>query len=376
MPLLSCAASSVSPSVLFEFLSTARRGAFRRSLAAIAGVLLVSGVFAPAAWATAATTTTTLTNTPTATSPQGTVFTLTATVTSGGVPVTAGRVKFCDNVNPVSCSDVHYYGSAQLNSQGKAVIKIKPGSYYHYAEAVFQPTTAYATSTSSLVVLYTTAQNATTTTLTFTGSAGNYSLNATVIGSGTSAQLNRQWRGILPGYRGVAGQQRHSDRAGMPVWYFSLRGDHRNGRQLSVCADCSRLHWRRHCRPGGGEQWRQYDFYRDRQHHAHIDCDVERRRSRGQRNPQHHSFLSVGHLQLRRQHQRRFRLDRAGSCYNGAAERLARQQPFGPIRYADRARHACAGSCRDRHGIVLQRQHIAADGHDGQWSGPPIRPVR
>jgi hypothetical protein len=112
---------------------------------------------------------------------SGTVVVLTASVTkSGGGNVTAGNVNFCD-ANATRCEDAHLFGSAQLTSNGKATLKFRPAPGSHSYVAKFVGTTSNAASSSSTEDLTVTGGPfATTTSISPSGSAGNYTLNATV----------------------------------------------------------------------------------------------------------------------------------------------------------------------------------------------------
>ena len=144
------------------------------------------------AWATTATTTTTLAVTsggnPVTTVTWGSVVTLTATVTAGGTPVTPGRVDFCD-ATAAHCTDIHRLGTAQLTGAGTAALKFVPGIGSHSYQAVFEGTTSDAASSSSPSALAVTGKYPTTTTIAQSGSAGNYTLTATVAGSVDQAGL-------------------------------------------------------------------------------------------------------------------------------------------------------------------------------------------
>jgi hypothetical protein len=115
----------------------------------------------------------------------GTVVTLTATVKSKAVSVTVGQVKFCD-ASAKYCSDIHLLGTAQLTSAGTAVLKFVPGIGKHSYKAVFAGTpngaSEYAASTSIDKALPVTGKFPTTTAISVSGSAGDYSLTATVTG--------------------------------------------------------------------------------------------------------------------------------------------------------------------------------------------------
>jgi hypothetical protein len=119
---------------------------------------------------------------------SGTVVTLTATVTAGGVAVRPGQVNFCD-ATANYCTDVHLLGTAQLTSTGTAVLKLRPGLGSHSFKAVFLGTNASAgssSSTSMLAVTGTIPPLATGATINQTGSWGAYSLSATVTESGNT----------------------------------------------------------------------------------------------------------------------------------------------------------------------------------------------
>jgi len=115
---------------------------------------------------------------------SGTVAVLTASVTSGGSEVKLGTVKFCDTASP-HCEDGYLAGSAQLTSNGTAILKFKPVPGVHDYQAFFHGTPTYASSVSSVENLTVTAGPfATTTALAQSGSAGNYTLTATMTSAG------------------------------------------------------------------------------------------------------------------------------------------------------------------------------------------------
>ncbi len=115
------------------------------------------------------------------------MVTLTANVISGATPVTSGSVTFCD-ATAAHCTDIHILAQAQLTKTGSATFNFRPGIGSHSYKAVFAGTpnaaTAYAASTSSSVELTVTGLVPTATTLSVTGSAGNYALSSTVSGFG------------------------------------------------------------------------------------------------------------------------------------------------------------------------------------------------
>ncbi len=123
---------------------------------------------------------------------EGTVVSLTATVTASGTPVIPGQVNFCDAAAKL-CSDIHLIGTAQLTPSGAATIKFVPGPGTHSYKAVFLGTpnaaTSYAGSASAASSLTVNAGSAdvTTTTIAPSGSPGNYTLTATVTGKASIA---------------------------------------------------------------------------------------------------------------------------------------------------------------------------------------------
>ena len=116
----------------------------------------------------------------------GSLVTLTASVTSGGSPVTSGLVNFCDSA-ATYCGDVHLLGSAQLTSAGTASINLLPLPGSHSYKAVFAGTAAVGGSSSAVGSLQVTGAYPTTTSLASSGAAGSYTLNATVNGNGPQA---------------------------------------------------------------------------------------------------------------------------------------------------------------------------------------------
>jgi hypothetical protein len=116
----------------------------------------------------------------------GTLVTLTASVTSGGSPVTSGLVNFCDSAASY-CGDIHLLGSAQLNSNGAASINLLPLLGSHSYKAVFAGTAANGASASPTGSLQVTGAYPTITSVTSSGTVGNYTLNATVNGAGQQA---------------------------------------------------------------------------------------------------------------------------------------------------------------------------------------------
>src|SRR5271165_852875 len=167
----------------------------RRSLPSPALILPATLAFIavlniPQAWATAAATTTALTVTNGTTEvtsvAAGTVVTLTATVVSGSTPVHPGQIKFCAAA-AAHCEDSALLATAQLTTAGKATYKFRPGPGSHSYQAVFVGTHSYATSSSTTDSLSVLGPFPSATSITSSGQIGNYSLTATVVGSGSSA---------------------------------------------------------------------------------------------------------------------------------------------------------------------------------------------
>lgn len=168
--------------------SSAARLLARLAFAPIS-LALLSGIYTPvAAFAAPAATTTSLSLTSSGnavgTVASGTVVTLTASVAAGGSALTKGQVNFCDASGP-HCTDVHLLATRQLTKNGTAVFKFIPGTGSHTYKAVFLPTTTYATSASGVTALTVTGALSTTTSISSSGGSGNYSLTATVVGSGS-----------------------------------------------------------------------------------------------------------------------------------------------------------------------------------------------
>jgi len=133
------------------------------------------------------TTTTTLAVSPsTSPLPAQTVVTLTATVTAGSTPIHQGQVTFCD-ATAMHCVGVPVVGTAQLTSSGTAVLRFIPGIGSHSYSAVFAGTTAFAPSTSTALTVTVSSLHPTTTSIASSGSSGNYTLTATVVGTGYAA---------------------------------------------------------------------------------------------------------------------------------------------------------------------------------------------
>jgi hypothetical protein len=117
----------------------------------------------------------------------GTAVLLTANVSAGTTPVTAGQVNFCDASAP-HCTDIHVVGSTALNSSGTATFKLVPGPGAHSYRAQFVEDgfgLASASNVASLNVGPAPSPVYSDTIAIFVnGSPGDYSLTATVTGYG------------------------------------------------------------------------------------------------------------------------------------------------------------------------------------------------
>jgi hypothetical protein len=114
---------------------------------------------------------------------HGSALTLTATVASGATAVHPGVITFCD-ANYSTCLYQAVVGKAQLTSSGTASIKIVPGIGSRSYKAVFAGNTTYAAATSASQAVSVTGPFSTTSTISSSGSAGNYTLTDTVVSSG------------------------------------------------------------------------------------------------------------------------------------------------------------------------------------------------
>ena len=119
--------------------------------------------------------------------PSGAAITLTASVTTGSSNLSNGQVLFCDLTLNSVCDPLHAFGSAQLTGVGSASLKWIPGPGAHSYKAFFTGINSVAASSSDVSALTVTGTQATVTTLSQSGSAGHYSLTATVTGQGPVA---------------------------------------------------------------------------------------------------------------------------------------------------------------------------------------------
>ena len=160
-------------------------------------------------------TTTTLVVTPTSAT-NGSVFVMTATVTTGtpAVPLTGGTVTFRDTYN----TTVQVLGTVQVQSahgtKGKAVLQQPLGIGTHSVVATFNAPKTFSSSSSLAESAIVTGQYPTTASLaTSGGSTGNWSLTTTILGMGTThlfptgtvSLLDTNNANLLVGTGGLAG---------------------------------------------------------------------------------------------------------------------------------------------------------------------------
>ena len=156
-------------------IKTARNSYGLKGLVFLVSAFLVLFSFCTPLLAATSSTSTTLGITPASPVAPGAVLTLTATVASGGTPVGAGLVTFC-NTAAAHCEDSAVLGTAALTPSGTATTHLRLGPGITGIAAMFQGTKTYAASTSA-------AQSITVapaTSISATGSAGNYTLTGTV----------------------------------------------------------------------------------------------------------------------------------------------------------------------------------------------------
>ena len=115
--------------------------------------------------------------------PSGTAVTATVGVSAGLTPITAGQAYLCD-ARSTYCDSVHQLATAQLNNKGNATFQFIPGIGARSYKAAFSGTVANAGSSSTSVSLTVTGTLSSATTLVQSGTAGNYTLTATVTGQG------------------------------------------------------------------------------------------------------------------------------------------------------------------------------------------------
>ncbi len=122
----------------------------------------------------------------------GTMITLTASVYAGATVIKQGQVNFCD-ATATYCTDIHLLGTAQITSSGVAKLHLRPaaGSYSYKAVFLGTPKTVvpYAASVSGAVNLTVSGKLATAATITPSGTSGDYTLTASVLGFTNSQAL-------------------------------------------------------------------------------------------------------------------------------------------------------------------------------------------
>ena len=118
------------------------------SLFSLIPVLLIMSILLLSTAALAANSTATTLDVSPASATAGSVITLTATVTSGGVPLTAGQVKFC-NASATYCDNGALLGTVWVTSSGTATLRRALPVGTTNVKAVFQVNNSYATSSSS-----------------------------------------------------------------------------------------------------------------------------------------------------------------------------------------------------------------------------------
>ena len=120
---------------------------------------------------------------------QGTVVTMTASVTAGGTAITTGEVELCDAAARF-CTDIHILGKGQLTSAGTVIFRVTPGSGTRTYKAVFRGTTTNAASASATQSVSVSARAQATTIATTVTSPGPtfsvYALKATVASFGNT----------------------------------------------------------------------------------------------------------------------------------------------------------------------------------------------
>src|ERR1035441_22672 len=119
---------------------------------------------------------------PISTITQGTVATLTASVTlaSGSANLPPGQVNFCEvQAPPLRCTDIHLLGTVQLTSAGTAILNFLPGPGTHNYQALFLGTHLQASNSSgSAELTVTPSPSPTEIVIAASGVPGNYTLTA------------------------------------------------------------------------------------------------------------------------------------------------------------------------------------------------------
>jgi len=151
-------------------------------------LLSLLALVGPTAWAQLPTVTTLAISSTSV--PYESPIVLTATVTSGGSPVTAGLILFCNASAPV-CENNSALGVAQLTSASAtspatATLKVGSGPLgVHSYKAVLRRNSLYASSTSNTVSYTVVGTYGSQSSVVSSGAVGNYTLTATVAGVGS-----------------------------------------------------------------------------------------------------------------------------------------------------------------------------------------------
>ena len=109
----------------------------------------------------------------------GTLLTLKATVSSSGVPVTPGMVRFC-NAEATYCEDANILGQAQLTTNGTASLNLILPIGEHRVRAQFQGTKSNAASSSSTQNLAVGGKFASASTINSVQTVTTFTLTSTV----------------------------------------------------------------------------------------------------------------------------------------------------------------------------------------------------
>ena len=127
---------------------TTRKSIFQSlSTLFLSPVLLIMSILLLSTAALAISSTSTTLSVRPASAAAGSVITMTATVASEGVPLTAGQVAFCDASAPY-CDDGALLGSVWVTTSGTATLRRTLPSGTNNVKAVYQAMNSYATSSS------------------------------------------------------------------------------------------------------------------------------------------------------------------------------------------------------------------------------------
>lgn len=113
--------------------------------------------------------------------PGGSTLTLSASVTANGAPVTKGEITFCD-ATAAYCENSAVLAVVEITAAGKATYEYIPGIGAHSYKAIFTATATQSSSVSGAQAVTVTGQHPTTTNISASGVAGNYTLIGTVSG--------------------------------------------------------------------------------------------------------------------------------------------------------------------------------------------------